>query len=486
VIFSKSSQEISVMIHIPLLRAGKPYQSLTTAPIKHFRTGEPVAIVSQANSGLIAKELNAAAAHQRRLQEFSYAALLEICRSAARHFMHSTLPLGDATQSPEDYVQQLSATTGMPQALCRRNMTKIETVLNNMQAVLDGLTRGLDLSILDSGAGVQHGRPLSYFSQTKVLGAVLPSNSPGVHSLWLPAIPLKTPLALKPGREEPWTPFRIAQAFIAAGCPPEAFGFYPSDHAGAAEILSRCGRSMFFGDQASVRSWLRDPRVQIHGPGWSKVIIAEDQISNSENYLDVIVTSIVENGGRSCLNASGVWVSSHGREIAEALAKRLAQIEAKPMDHPEAKLAAFTNKSFAQRINGMIDSQLQTPGAIDLTAKHRGGQRLVEIDGCTFLLPTIVWCEDAKHPLANTEFLFPFASVVETPKKDILREIGSTLVLTALTEDPSFIEMILSSQNIERLNLGPIPTSKISWDQPHEGNLFEHLYRQRAFQKMAC
>ena len=36
--------------------------------------------------------------------------------------------------------------------------------------------------------------------------------------------------------------------------------------------------------------------------------------------------------------------------------------------------------------------------------------------------------------------------------------------------------------HIDRLNIGPIPTFKLSWDQPHEGNLFEHLYRQRAFQ----
>ena len=32
------------------------------------------------------------------------------------------------------------------------------------------------------------------------------------------------------------------------------------------------------------------------------------------------------------------------------------------------------------------------------------------------------------------------------------------------------------------LNLGSMPTSHVSWDQPHEGNLFEHLYRQRAIQ----
>jgi len=439
--------------------------------------------VSQANSGLIAKELNDAAQYQRRLQDFPVQELLEICRKAADKFMNANLPVGDQTQSSEDYVHQLSSTTGMPEALCRRNMTKIETVLKNMQSVLDGLTRGVDLSMLDSGWSTKNGTPLSFLRQADSLGAILPSNSPGVHSLWLPSIPLKVPLALKPGREEPWTPFRVAQAFIAAGCPPEAFGYFPSDHSGANEILLRCGRSMFFGDQSSVKAWKNDPRVQIHGPGWSKVIIADDKISEWEKYLDVIVTSIVENGGRSCLNTSGVWVSSHGREIAETLAKRLAQIEAKPMDHPEARLAAFTNKKFAQRINGMIESQLQTSGAIDLTAKYRGGQRLVEIDGCAFLLPTILWCENPQHPLANTEFLFPYASVVQVPQKDMLDAIGSSLVVTAITEDENFKKELFASPNVDRLNFGAIPTNKISWDQPHEGNLFEHLYRQRAFQK---
>ena len=60
-------------------------------------------------------------------------------------------------------------------------------VLEEMEAVLGGLTRGLNLSVLDAGWCVQDKRPLSYVRQTKMLGAVLPSNSPGVHSLWLPA-----------------------------------------------------------------------------------------------------------------------------------------------------------------------------------------------------------------------------------------------------------------------------------------------------------
>ena len=43
-------------------------------------------------------------------------------------------------------------------------------------------------------------------------------------------------------------------------------------------------------------------------------------------------------------------------------------------------------------------------------------------------------------------------------------------------------DALMASPNVDRLNIGPIPTFRIGWDQPHEGNLFEHLYRQRAFQ----
>jgi hypothetical protein len=30
-----------------------------------------------------------------------------------------------------------------------------------------------------------------------------------------------------------------------------------------------------------------------------------------------------------------------------------------------------------------------------------------------------------------------------------------------------------------------IQTNQISWDQPHEGNLFEHLYARRSFRQSA-
>ena len=114
------------------------------------------------------------------------------------------------------------------------------------------------------------------------------------------------------------------------------------------------------------------------------------------------------------------------------------------------------------------------------------GPRLVTAGGCTYLLPTVVHCTSPAHPLANREFLFPFVSVVDIPREEIARLpecLGQTLVVTALTGDASLTSRLLGSSLIGRLNLGPIQTNTIVWDQPHEGNLFEHLYARRAFQR---
>ncbi len=471
--------------HLPVLRAGRPYRSLDRVVLADLRTGEPVVEVSQANPGLIARDLARAGVQQRALAARPVAELLAICQRAGELFLEAELPLGEGGQSPADYLRQLAATTGFPETLGRANMAKIHRALTGMAGVVAGLTRGLDPEVLDAGWGSEDGRTVSYLRQTDALGAVLPNNSPGVHSLWLPALPLKVALALKPGRREPWTPYRIAQALIAAGCPPEAFGFYPADYPGATEILLRCGRAMLFGDQSTLDPWRRDPRVELHGPGWSKVLVGADQIAGWPGWVDLMATSIADNGGRSCINASSVWVPAQGRAVAQALAERLAAIAARPLDHPEARLAAFPEPAVAQALSERIDRQLAAGGAEDLTARLRGGPRLVAVDGLTFLLPTLVWCDHPDHPLARAEYLFPFAAVVEVPQGEMLNRIGPTLVASAVTADREWIGELLACPAIDRLNLGPVPTSRVSWDQPHEGNLFQHLYQQRAFQEAA-
>jgi hypothetical protein len=70
-------------------------------------------------------------------------------------------------------------------------------------------------------------------------------------------------------------------------------------------------------------------------------------------------------------------------------------------------------------------------------------------------------------------------------EEDIPSALGPTLVVSAITRDERLVQRLLASPHIDRLNLGSIPTNRIVWDQPHEGNLFDHLYGRRSIQRTA-
>lgn len=471
--------------HIPVLRRGRPYESLDKIDVTDHKTGEVVAQVSTINAGIIRKDLARISESRAALKKFPVRELLDFSAKAGELFLNGTLPLGDKdhTQSPQQYVETLSRTSGLPWVMVRRNMTKIHHALTQMKTVLNGLSRGLDLSILDRGFGEQFGTKISFFPTTQALGLVMPSNSPAVNSLWLPAIALKIPVIIKPGKEEPWTPYRLIQAFIAAGCPAEAFGFYPTDHEGAGEVLKSCGRALIFGDKNTTAQYANNPAIQIHGPGWSKILIGEDQIERWPEFIDMIVGAISDNGGRSCINASAVVVPKHAAEIADALAKKLGPIEPLPANDDNARLSGFANPKMAEFIDAQIEDGLKTPGAADVTAQYRGGPRKAVFQGGVFMRPTIVLCDSFAHPLANREFLCPYASVVQVPQNEMLKQIGYSLAVSAITKDAAFIEQLTEFPHIERLNIGPVSTMHVSWDQPHEGNMFEFLWKRRSIER---
>jgi acyl-CoA reductase-like NAD-dependent aldehyde dehydrogenase len=469
------------VLNLPALRWGKPYKSLETQEIVHFDTGEPIASLAQVNGGMLQLDMRHAPRARSVLRAIPSSELIAKCKHAAELFASASLPMGDGTQSVDEFVHQQSASTGLPEHMCLGNMKKNSFVLANIDKILDSLTRGLDLEIFSRGYGEEgRGVTVSYQVQTPVLGAVLPNNSPGVHTLWLPAIALQIGLLLKPGSQEPWTPYRMVSAFIEAGIPAEAFALYPGGHDVGGALLSRCSRSMIFGSAQTVQQYEGNPRVQPHGPGFSKIVIGDDIVDQWEKYLDLMVESVYSNSGRSCINCSGIWASRHTEAIAEALAERLGPAEVLPPQDPEAGLAAFTNAAMATGTWAMVQQDLAEAGVKDMT--KRFGERLIEKERCAYLKPVIVHADSPDRAVAAKEYMFPFTSVVKCPQKDLVNKIGSTLVCTALTEDAMLIDQLTESTHVDRLNVGPIPTNRLNWLQPHEGNLIDFLYRSRAYQ----
>ncbi len=470
------------MLELPAIRWGESYESLDVDVITDFSTGEPVAKVHTVGAGIIRRDAKQASNARRALLAMSPAELIEKCKAAGELFESGTLTVGNAQQSPEDFVQQQSATTGMPIAMCKANVVKNAFVLKHLDQILGCLTRGLDLNILARGYGDEgRGVTVSYQAQCDALGAVLPSNSPGVHTLWLPVIALQMGLVLKPGSSEPWTPYRVYAAMVEAGIPREAFCLYPG--AGAeigGAILASCQRSMIFGGPQTIEQYAGNPKVQVHGPGYSKILFGDDCVDDWERHLDLMVESVFRNGGRSCINCSSIYASRHTQAIAHALAEKLGPIEVLPPNAPDASLAAFTIEGAARAIWDAMQRDFDDPLTTHVTKAY--GDRLVENPPVAYLRPVVLHCESPEAPAANKEYMFPAVSVVTCPQEKMLAAIGSTLVGTAITADENFRRELISSIHIDRLNLGPIPTPQLDWLQPHEGNLMDFLYRGRALQ----
>jgi acyl-CoA reductase-like NAD-dependent aldehyde dehydrogenase len=470
------------MLDLPVLRWGEPYESLDVDDVVHFATGEPIARVGRANGGLIQRDMRKAARAREALRAIPIDDLIARVGRAGELYMGATLPMGDGTQTPDQFAHAQSASTGLPERMCRANMKKNAFVLAEMRNILTSLTRGLDFNVLTRGHGEERQVPISYQPQSPVLGLVLPSNSPGVHTLWLPIIPMQIGLVLKPGPQEPWTPYRMAAALFEAGIPRAAIAIYPGQADVGAAVLDSCARSLIFGGQATVDRYRGNPRVQAHGPGFSKILLGDDRVDHWERHLDVMVESVFLNSGRSCINCSGIWASRHTREIADAIAKRLADVRPLAPDHPEASLAAFTVPGVAEAIATAIDRDAQAPGVTDVTARYRPGPRLQTQGSAEYLLPTVLHAATPEAAVARQEYMFPFVTVVDCPQERMLEAIGPTLVCTAITCHEPFRRQLLDAVHIDRLNLGPVPTTQLNWLQPHEGNIVDFLFRARAFQ----
>src|SRR4029450_4446482 len=117
------------MLNSPVLRWGQPYTSMDVDEVLHFSTGEPIARVSRANGGLIPRDSRHAPRARAMLRAFSIDDLIDRVGRAGDLYMNGTLPIGDGTQSPDEFVHAQSASTGLPERMCRANMKKNGVVL---------------------------------------------------------------------------------------------------------------------------------------------------------------------------------------------------------------------------------------------------------------------------------------------------------------------------------------------------------------------
>ena len=297
--------------------------------------------------------------------------------------MSAMLPVGETNggQSLDDYVETCPRRRGC-RFLIAAAMRKIHRVLDEMEAVRRGLTRGFDLSILDRGYGDEDG------------GCSRGSASPGCSARCCRAT---RRACIHYGRRRSALKTPIAQS--RAGGAVDAAANDPGVHRGGVSkggvrVLSDGsrrgvgaapggGRAMLFGSRRRAVGEGFSGRVA--RAGLSKVVLGTTDGGGGgwEQHIDLMFSSIAANGGRSCINASAVWTPANGRRLPRRLAQRCEGRGDAGAIIRMRRSAAFANPQVAERINASIDEALQNvPGAEDFTAKHRGSPRLVRQGQC--------------------------------------------------------------------------------------------------------
>jgi len=173
----------------------------------------------------------------------------------------------------------------MPHVMVKRQHQKIHHALANMKTVLNGLTRGLDLSIIDRGYGEQFGTQISYYPTAQALGLVMPSNfARGEFALAArhSAEDTRRPQAGPRGTVDSVS----AHPGVHRGrLPAEAFGFYPTDHEGAGAIFEIVRTRPDFGDQSTTHQYASNPAIEITGPATAKSSSARTKSSVGRSSL---------------------------------------------------------------------------------------------------------------------------------------------------------------------------------------------------------
>ena len=116
-----------------------------------------------------------------------------------------------------------------------------------------------------------------------------------------------------------------------------------------------------------------------------------------------MASSISDNGGRSCVNASAVIVPKYAKEIAEALGKKIGPLKPLPVDDPNAVLSGLQTPRW---VSGSTRPSKPTCKFKEppMPPLPTDGPRLLKAEGGTYLRPTVVHCESIDHPCQTVSF----------------------------------------------------------------------------------
>ncbi|MHA1302535.1 MAG: aldehyde dehydrogenase family protein [Candidatus Heimdallarchaeaceae archaeon] len=472
----------SIIENLPLLRNGEEYLSSTRVQLQAIN-GEKLADISFSPELHIqmAIPINKGIGF-RKLSKLKIDELIDIYVEAGKIFAKDMNIKGQDT-SLEDWAKLVTLSTGMPITYVRNALNMIPAFFQRpkLERLLKTCSPTGELDIFDDLVGTRGTTRFAFTPKGRNVGVALPGNHPGV-SLFGCLIPLfKLPAIIRSSSSEPFTSFRICKALWEAGIPYEALFHFVTGHAEVDTLITKSDLGIIFGSDWTIKTYGNRDTIKAYGPGRSKVLV---DIENMNSYrmrqaLDISYHSIMFDGGRGCINASGIiYNSKEGyEEFKRKLAKRLARIEPyHPLDD-EAQLPAMS-KEAAITLSNFIKSRME--GKVkDITSDYRGHEDFLYInDEFAYLLPVLLEL-DENHIMRTDEYPFPFGTITK-PEDNFAHElVRNTLSISLVTDKKEKAIGYLRDPSIHKVFVND---SSFTMDlaAPHEGLLTDSLYQKKA------
>jgi acyl-CoA reductase-like NAD-dependent aldehyde dehydrogenase len=283
-------------------------------------------------------------------------------------------------------------------------------------------------------------------------------------------------VAVRPGTRDPITPLRLVRALLEAGLDPEGIALLPGSHASADALVDAVDLALVYGGEDTVARMRGNDRVLVRGPGRSKVLV-DGPLDDAT--LDHLVTEIAADGGVRCTNATAVLTSGDPRELAEALAERLALLPVHPVTDDRAVLPVRPLRE-AEALRAALDRSLD--GAVEVTARHYGDGPLGAVgSNAAALRPAVLRVDRSDHPGLGVELPFPCVWVAPWRRAEGVGPLDDSLALTLLTDDTALVQEALDSPGVRTVLHGRVPGWWKDPFLPHDGYLGQFLQEARGY-----
>lgn len=467
---------------LPLLRNGQEYLSQSKKTLMGIH-GEKLLDVSIAPEIHVqmALPINKGAGYNL-LQEMSIDDIVDIYVQAGKIYSSDML-IGGISTSIDEWAELITLSTGMPIQYVQGALGAIPAIFRKrqLQRLLKANSPTGHLDIYDDFVGVRGTTKFAWSPRGRNVGVALPGNHPAVSMLGALMPLFKMPTILRSSSSEPFSAFRLCKALWEAGLPSEALFHFVTDRSIVDTIVRNSDLGIIFGSEWVLKAYENNSKVKTYGPGRSKILIDIENLSPTLTDLSVDIShqSITLDGGRGCINASGiVYNSKEGYDdFKEKLAERMASVDVlDPMD-PRAQIPAMSISS-AQNLHGFIKSRM-TGNIHDVTAKYRGKEDFLHVENdLAYLMPTLLEL-DEEHSMRTDEYPFAFGTI--TRPNDYYAEelVENSLSLGLLTDDPSKAKKLLQDPSIKKVFVNN-QTFLMDIAAPHEGFQAEFLYRSKA------